>query len=300
MLRQGLRALVAAGLCGVMAIAVADVPSAAAPQPTSKPKPKPSPAQTARPSATASITKPGEIEGIAWKRTSSRDAPRGSSPANQSRNMSTSSQRSGPRPLTDFERWQQTTRMLPECNGVHLQPEEWCAWQEPPPGQPARPPRQGAEAVAREVVARLQLPPANPQVGPDPSWNEWNMAVVGHPLWLWVDGQNTLASSNSAYGIDVTLTASHERTTFAMGDGTTVTCASTQPYPRGAVEAGTPSPVCGHTYQKAPQHGTYLVSATTHWRVAWSAAGYTGTLSTTMTASRDLPVGELQAVVVRR
>ncbi len=157
-----------------------------------------------------------------------------------------------------------------------------------------------AESVAREVVAALQLPAANPQVGPDPNWNEWKMAVVGHPLWLWTDGPRTMGTSNSEYGLSVTLDARHTHTTFTLGDGTTRTCATTQPYVRDAVEPGTPSPVCGHTYQQPPRGGdTYRVTATTHWSVTWSAAGFTGALPATMTASRDLPVNELQAVVVR-
>lgn len=155
------------------------------------------------------------------------------------------------------------------------------------------------EAIAREVTASLQLPAANPHVGPDPSWNEWNMAVVGHPLWLWTEGPNSLSASNSDYGLTVTLQATHARTVFTMGDGSTVTCTSTKPYDRNTVKPGTPSPVCGHVYEMPPKSGMYTVAATAYWSVAWTAGGYSGTLPTTMTASRQLPVGELQAIVVR-
>ncbi|MFP5416783.1 MAG: hypothetical protein ACLGHZ_07875 [Actinomycetes bacterium] len=158
-------------------------------------------------------------------------------------------------------------------------------------------PRQAVEAVVRQVVATLQLPQANPYIGPDPSWNEWNMAVVGHPIWLWTEGPATLATSNSAYGIAVSLDARLTGTVFTMGDGTSVTCARTQPYVRGQVDPGAPSPVCGHTYQQAPRSGSHTVTATAHWSVAWTAAGLSGTLPTTMSASRVVPVGELQALV---
>ena len=39
-------------------------------------------------------------------------------------------------------------------------------------------------AVARELMVRLQLPDPTPQIGPDPEGNEWKMGAVGYPLWL--------------------------------------------------------------------------------------------------------------------
>lgn len=153
--------------------------------------------------------------------------------------------------------------------------------------------------VAHEVIVALQLPSAAPRIGPDPSVNEWNMAVVGFPLWLWTDGPRTLSATRSAHGITFTLAATQRSTTFAMGDGNTVSCATTQPYP-AQVTPGTPSPVCGYVYQKGKaRKGTYTVTATTYWDVQWSALGYSGTLPARMTGTRELPVGELQAVVTR-
>lgn len=201
-------------------------------------------------------------------------------------------------------------RVFPECNPEWGTPEEWCAWAPPESGGSPRPPREAVENYVRRVTASLQLPQAYPQVGPDPDWNEWDMAVIGIPLWLWVEGDSHLTASNSDAGLAVSLDATHVSTTFQMGDGTTVTCATTKPYVRDAVAPGTPSPVCGHTYQVAPrspgaassahqQPGTYTVTATTNWSVDWTAGGYSGTLATQMSGRRDLPVGELQAVVVR-
>ena len=201
-------------------------------------------------------------------------------------------------------------RVFPECNPELGTPEEWCAWAPPEAGGTQRPPREAVENYVRRVTASLQLPQAYPQVGPDPDWNEWDMAVIGIPLWLWVEGDSHLTASNSDAGLAVSLDATHVSTTFQMGDGTTVTCATTKPYVRHAVAPGTPSPVCGHTYQVAPkspsaassshqQPGTYTVTATTNWSVDWTAGGYSGTLTTQMSGTRDLPVGELQAVVVR-
>lgn len=208
--------------------------------------------------------------------------------------------------------YEERVSIFPECRPDLGTPEEWCAWSPPEStgGRSPAPPREVVERYVRTVTASLQLPQAYPQVGPDPTWNEWNMAVIGIPLWLWVEGQDRLTASMSEAGLTVSLDARHVRTTFEMGDGRTVTCTTTKPYVRNAVEPATPSPVCGHTYQVAPRSpsplsainkepGTYRVTATTHWSVDWTAGGYSGTLTTEMSGSRDLSVGELQAVVIR-
>ena len=82
-----------------------------------------------------------------------------------------------------------------------------------------------------------------------------------------------------------------------MGDGRAVMCADAAAYPPGT-PAGRPSPVCGYTYERPSlPRGPYTVRATSSWVVSWSASGYSGTLPTTMSGARELPVGELQAVL---
>lgn len=203
------------------------------------------------------------------------------------------------KPLTPQQRWLAVISQLPQCQG-DLGATAECQFVPADPATPAatRPPRAAVESVAREVVLTLQLPDAAPRIGPDPSVNEWNMAVVGYPLWLWTEGPRTLTTTRDAYGVTFTLAATQTATHFTMGDGRTVTCATTQPYPATA-QPGTPSPVCGHVYETAPQAGSHTVTATTLWDVRWSALGYSGTLPAQMSATRGVPVGELQAVVVR-
>ena len=163
----------------------------------------------------------------------------------------------------------------------------------------APPTRDQVESVVRTLVARLRLPDSVPTFGPDPSVNEWNMAVVGHPLWLWVDTPDRMATSVSGYGITIRMDAKRSGLTFAMGDGSAVRCTTMTPYTE-SVEAGAPSPTCGYTYSKASlPKGSYTVTATAHWVIDWSAIGYTGTIPMNIADSRELPVGELQAVVVR-
>lgn len=154
-------------------------------------------------------------------------------------------------------------------------------------------------AIARTLIVKLQLPDPTPRFGPDPSVNEWKMAAVGYPLWLWTDGPTTVTSTVRAYGVTFTLRADWQSTTFDMGDRHDVTCTSTRPYP-SATKPGTRSPVCGYTYQTASlPKGNYQVTATTNWRISWSALGRSGSLPGSHSGTWSLPVGELNALVVR-
>lgn len=154
------------------------------------------------------------------------------------------------------------------------------------------------EAIARTLVVRLKLPDPTPRFGPDPTANEWKMAAVGYPLWLWTDGPTEVTSRVEAYGVSFTLRARWRSTTFDMGDGHQVRCTQTRAYPKTA-KPGTASPVCGYAYTKASlPKGNYTVTATSSWRISWSALGQSGTLPGSHTASQSLPVGELNALVV--
>ncbi|SKF61407.1 Uncharacterised protein [Mycobacteroides abscessus subsp. abscessus] len=159
-----------------------------------------------------------------------------------------------------------------------------------PPPNPA--------VLGAEAVAQLTLPDASPLVGPDPSVNKWNMVAVGFPIWLWVEGVTQMTSSVTLRGHTITLVATRASVVFNMGDGTTVNCTSTAHYTR-SVTSGTPSPNCGHVYQQKPEGGTYRVAAMARWNVTWSVLGESGTIPVSKGAARQLPVGELQALVVR-
>jgi len=157
----------------------------------------------------------------------------------------------------------------------------------------------GLNELARTLIVKLQLPDPTPRFGPDPSVNEWKMAAVGYPLWLWTDGPTVVSSRVRAYGITFTLRADWLSTTFDMGDGHQVTCSRTLVYP-GDTTPGRKSPACGYTYltSSLPQ-GNYTVTATTNWRINWSALGQSGSLPGTHSGQWSLPVGELNALVVK-
>ncbi len=149
-----------------------------------------------------------------------------------------------------------------------------------------------------EVRVALRLPDPTPRFGPDPSVNEWRMLVVGYPIWLWTDRPTQLSTTATHQGLSMTLTADWTSTSFDMGDGHQLTCTATTAYPKHPDRYGTPSPTCGYVYEKRSKPGhDYTVTAITHWQVSWSAAGHSGTLTTSYAGHRTLAIGELQALI---
>lgn len=165
--------------------------------------------------------------------------------------------------------------------------------------QPLRPSFSDVSAIARQLVLTMSVDRPVIRVGPDPSANEWNTAVVGHPLWLWTTEPGTKSATMTSSGYRFTLAATRTSVTFDPGDATgAITCRSMSAYP-GSSAVGRTSPTCGHTYQHAsPAGGSFTITATGTWEVDWSAMGYSGTIPLTLSQTRALKVGELQAVRV--
>lgn len=169
---------------------------------------------------------------------------------------------------------------------------------QPAPAAPVRARITPGEAGAK-AVARLQLPTLKAQIGPDPAKNEWGMIPVGYPVWLFADGETSLSDSDEVEDLAVSLEAELTSMTFDMGDGTTVTCDGPGTKHTADVEPGRPSPTCGHTYQRMPRGSakSYMVTATAHWSITWTAFGESDTVTDTTSSTTELPVGELQVVV---
>jgi hypothetical protein len=155
------------------------------------------------------------------------------------------------------------------------------------------------QQAALTAAARLPLQPGQPTVGPPPELNKWKMAAVGYPLWIWAEGNLDPAPvSQSVSGLTVSLDASLAKIVYDLGDGTKITCGPGTPWHKGKVAPGTPSPDCGHTYTKPSlPKGKYTITATTHWSVAWTAGGQSGTIPFTQSSTTTLPVGEVQTLV---
>ena len=179
----------------------------------------------------------------------------------------------------------------------------------PPPGEPPptdleangngpAAPTITPEQAAYVAIARLRLTPPKPVIGPSPDINEWHIAAVGYPYWLWADGNLDPAPvSTTVADLTVRLDAHLQSTTFDLGDGTRLTCTDlTHPW-TPAVEPAAPSPVCGHTYTKPSlPKGKYKITAYSTWAVDWSVNGVGGTIPLYQQASTTVPVGELQVL----
>lgn len=156
------------------------------------------------------------------------------------------------------------------------------------------------QEAARSAVAAIQLPPVEPRYGPPAELNTWGLVPVGYPIWLWTPIRPDIQTVVTRDGITISILATRVGTTFAMGDGRTVSCPRSTPW-TSAVEPGTASPTCGYKYQAMNTKGAgYTVTARDHWIIGWSALTESGTVTTTRTATMVLPVGELQSLVTGR
>ena len=154
------------------------------------------------------------------------------------------------------------------------------------------------EQAAQIAVATLQLPVVPPGIGPDPEINEWKMAAVGYPLWLWADGPHHVGPvSQAVANLSVSLDATLASVSYQMGDGHTVICSGPgTPWTR-TVTPGQPSR-CGYRYTRPSlPEGTYTVRALAHWEIAWTIGTTSGIITMDVEGTRLLPVGELQVLV---
>jgi hypothetical protein len=163
------------------------------------------------------------------------------------------------------------------------------------PAAPALSPEQ----VAYIASARIRLTPPKPMIGPPPGINEWKMAAVGYPLWLWAEGNLDPAPvSDSVMDIAVSLDAHLVKVVFDMGDGHKVSCSTPATKWNRSVEPGAKSPSCGYAYPKPSlPKGSYTVTAHAVWAIGWNINGTTGTIPFFQSASTQIPVGELQVLV---
>jgi hypothetical protein len=163
------------------------------------------------------------------------------------------------------------------------------------PAAPAITPEQAAYIAS----ARIRLVPPKPVIGPPPEINEWGMAAVGYPLWLWTEGNLDPAPvSDSVFDLSVSLDARLVEVVFDMGDGHRVRCSDLGTRWTRSVEPGAKSPTCGYAYQEPSlPRGSYTVTANAVWAIDWSINGSTGSIPFYQSASTQIPVGELQVLV---
>ncbi len=150
---------------------------------------------------------------------------------------------------------------------------------------------------ARESVA---IPP--PPLSTSPSADRELYPQM--KTWLWVDNAwwQAYSATAEAGAVGATVTARPVRSEWTMGDGGRTVCAGPGvEWRRGMTEDGT---YCSYTYRRSSvgePGGTFTLTVTVHFEVAWSsstgAGGPLGAL--TRSASTQVRVGEIQAVNTR-
>jgi hypothetical protein len=130
--------------------------------------------------------------------------------------------------------------------------------------------------LARQARRALPLDAPEVQTSPSPGADH----VVGVPSWLWVgDAWAPLSATASLPGVSVSVTATPQSVTWDMGNGDRVVC-------RGPGVGFGPrrrddeqSTDCSYTFRRSSLREPgqrYRVTATTTWRVSWSATGVAG------------------------
>ncbi|MFB7032271.1 MULTISPECIES: ATP/GTP-binding protein [unclassified Streptomyces] len=171
-----------------------------------------------------------------------------------------------------------------------------------PSGGAAPAPRIDPEVVARRAVDSMRLD--GPAVASPRAAGTY---LVGMPMWMWATPSprtfGPQAATATAGGVTVTATAKVSSVRWDMGDGTTVTCAGPGT-PYRASYGKSPSPTCGHMYERA-SYGKpgerHAGRATATWTIEWSAPalGDAGTLTETRESAFTVRVVEMQALNTR-
>ncbi len=162
------------------------------------------------------------------------------------------------------------------------------------------------EAVAQQILEGMTFEPLELGLAPRPlEQAPASIGLVGAPVWMWVTnaGPTTWGPNEESVtvgGVTVAVTAEVEDVTWAMGDGSAVTC-DTAGDPYGAGLGVRPSPSCGHIYTQtsADEPGTaYAVTATANRTASWTAStGVSGTLEPPRPATTGhVRIGERQVI----
>jgi hypothetical protein len=156
------------------------------------------------------------------------------------------------------------------------------------------------EALAQQAYRYLPLPAPAIRTNPPPTQDQLvNLAVV-----LWVDETTwgTRTAGASVPGLAVTVTAVPVSVTWRMGDGDQVVCQGPgTPFTPAVAGSGQPAS-CSYTYRRSSAGqpaGRFTVTATTTWRITWTATGGTASGSLpplSRTSQTALRVAEVQAI----
>lgn len=156
------------------------------------------------------------------------------------------------------------------------------------------------DALAREAIARLPIPPPAIELGPDAE-----RIAVNVPVWLWVSNPDPVSASATDRTVTVTANAELASVTWSMGeqDSALVTCTGAGMAPSPGVDLW--DPPCGYTYrlrslsERTAGAGTWPVTAEATWSITWVAnTGESGSDSVTVSSAARTAVGEYRTVIV--
>jgi hypothetical protein len=161
------------------------------------------------------------------------------------------------------------------------------------------PERAPADPRDLAVDARESVPIPTPPLRTSPSADRELYPQM--KTWLWLDQSwwREYSATASAGGVSSTVTARPVRAEWTMGDGGQTVCDGPGvAWQRGMADDDT---YCSYTYRRSSageDDGTFTLTVTVHFEVAWTsntgAGGSLGAL--TRSASTEVRVGEIQAV----
>jgi hypothetical protein len=162
-----------------------------------------------------------------------------------------------------------------------------------------------ADPVPELLVSAIEeMALQGPAIGTAPPAGQ-GAGLVRLPVWLWndVSGNNWGTQSQTAgpiAGISVVARARATDIEWAMGDGSVVRCDEGVAWRQGMSVL---DPPCGHAYSRASRDrpgGTYRISATTTWALAWWTEGLPaqrgGEFVLRATSTTNLRIDEVQVV----
>ena len=166
--------------------------------------------------------------------------------------------------------------------------------------------------LAREAIERLTVPKPSIGAGPDRT-----KLAVNLWTWLWVDNPGQLSVTVTAGGVSVTATATLASVTWTLGEPNTqgdtyqpgnpatITCQGAGTAPPASYDWKA-EPPCGYKFhwrslkERTGGTGTWPITATTNWTVAWqSNTGVTGGTTLNATSNDQFDIGEYRTVLVQ-
>ena len=194
------------------------------------------------------------------------------------------------------------TRTCPYAPGGGASGNVWLA------AAPAGPPIVTPAELAQQALAKIHRTAA--RVRTAPSARGQRTALVGSPIWLWIDKTGTdyatraapLSATAAVPGLSVTADVYVTAVDWNMGDSGAAKTCTLPGTPYKDSDGAKASPDCGYSYTR-PSIGQadqrYAITATVHWFVRWTSSnGARGTIAVDpiATPATTLRVSELQVL----